>query len=285
MDIAAIGKQFGLNEAETRAAMDALAPVIAAGMRRSAADPDGLQGLLSTVLGGDYDRSLGDRESLTLDRAKPRGDEILGKIFGNNKEMSREVAQRLSTSTGIGSAVLKKLLPVLATAAAGWLAKRMSSRGAAGSDAGGGLGDVLGGGQATGSGGGLGDVVRDILGGGRSDQAPPSRSPQPTPGPREVGTGPSLEDILGDILGGGAQSGRVVVKQLPPDQMGEILKDIFGGNIPGGSAVDLPRHQPSEDTLSRGRKTLDDMLGGGTKPGNAADDLLNSVDRAVRSRQ
>ena len=34
MNIDAIGRQFGLNEAQTRAALDALAPVVAAGMRR-----------------------------------------------------------------------------------------------------------------------------------------------------------------------------------------------------------------------------------------------------------
>jgi hypothetical protein len=36
--------------------------------------------------------------------------------------------------------------------------------------------------------------------------------------------------------------------------------------------------------VTRGRKTLDDMLGGGTRSGNAADDLLDSVDRAIRGR-
>ena len=115
-------------------------------------------------------------------------------------------------------------------------------------------------------GGGLGDILKNVFG-----ERPVPRSSQPAPSP---GSNP-LEDIPGDILGGGASQGRVVVKQVSPDQMGEILKDIFCGS---------PQHQPSEDTVARGRKTLDDMLGGGTKTGKAADDLLNSVENAVRHR-
>src|SRR5262245_17214982 len=106
MDVSAVGRQFGLSEGETRAAVDALAPVIAAGMRRSAGGSQGLQDLLSSVLAGGYDQSLSDERSLSLERAKPRGDEVLGQIFGNDKEVSREVAQRLSASTGIQSAIL-----------------------------------------------------------------------------------------------------------------------------------------------------------------------------------
>jgi hypothetical protein len=285
MDIAAIGRQLGLTEAQTQAAIDSLAPIIAAGMRRTAQDPNGLQDLLSSMLGGGYDRSLRDEESLTLDRAKPSGDQILGQIFGNNKDVSREVAQRLSASTGIGSAVLKKLLPILATVVAGWVAKQMSSGSAASRETSGGPRDVPGGVQPTKNGGGLGDIVRDILGGGQGDQTPLPSPGQPTSRPQETGTGKSLEDVLGDILGGGAQNGRVVVKQIPPDQMRDILRDILGGNAPGGGSADLPRHQPSEDALNRGRKTLDDVLGGGTRGGNAADDLLNSVERSVRTRR
>lgn len=281
MDISVIGRQFGLTEEQTQAAMDALAPVIASGMRRSAQDPGSLQDLLSSVLGGGYDRSLADEDALTLDRAKPRGDQILGQIFGNDKDVSREVAQQLSATTGIGSAVLKKLLPVLATVVAGWVAKQITSGRAMGRDA----RDVPAGGRPAGEGGGLGGIVRDILGGGEAEQAPLPRTRQPTSASNDTASGRSLEDILGDVLGGEAQSGRVIVRQVPADQMGDILRDIFGGNSPAGSSAGLPRHQPSEDALNRGRKTLDDVLGGGTRRGSAADDLLNSVERAVRSRR
>ena len=69
----------------------------------------------------------------------------------------------------------------------------------------------------------------------------------------------------------------MIVKQIPPGQMGDILKDILGGGASGGEAP-----APS---VERGRKTLDDILGKGTKTGDAGDDLLNSVEDAIRRRR
>jgi hypothetical protein len=273
MDLSAIGRQFGLNEEQTRAALDALAPVVAAGVRKNAQSPTGLQDIFKSVLTGGHDSALDDPDAIAFERAKPRGDDILGQIFGD-KEVSRGVTQQLSATSGIGAAILKKLLPIVATMVLGKLAKGMT-----------------GGAQASPGGGGLGDILKDILGGGLGGgsspmPAPQQRAPQPMPTPQEGPTtgrtGNPLEDILNDILAGG-QNGRVVVKQLPPEQMGEILKDIFGGGFPGGAQ--LPgndRAQPSEDAVRRGRRTIEDMTGGGTPSGNMADDLLNSVEKAVR---
>jgi len=39
MDITAIGRQFGLDETQTPAALDALAPVVVADVRRTAQSP------------------------------------------------------------------------------------------------------------------------------------------------------------------------------------------------------------------------------------------------------
>jgi hypothetical protein len=266
MDIAAIGRQFGLNEAQTRAALDQLAPVVAAGVRRTAQTPEGLQEIFKSVLTGGYGRALDDEQAVSFDRAKPAGDDILGQIFGS-KQASREVAQRLSATSGIGAAILKKLLPIVATIVMGAVAKKLGT-GSARADTGG-------------SGGGLGDILKDIVGGGRQPTQP---APQPVPSPQGRGSGNPLEDILGDILSGGKNSGRVVVK--PPDQTGDILRDIFGGNFPGeaGGGTPAPQRQPSQESITRGRNTLDDILGGGTKSGSAADDLLNSVKDAIGRR-
>src|SRR4051794_23417996 len=109
MDIAAIGRQFGLDETQTRAALDALAPVVAAGVRRTAQSPEGLQDIFSSVLTGGHGRAFEDQQAVTFDTAKSTGDDILGQIFGN-KDVSREVAERVSTTSGVGSDILKKLL-------------------------------------------------------------------------------------------------------------------------------------------------------------------------------
>ncbi len=236
MDLSAIGQQFGLNEEQTRAAIEALTPVVAAGVRRNAQSPAGLQDVLSSALNGGHGKNLGTATS--------SGNEILGQIFGS-KDTSREVAQQLSASSGIGAAVLKQLLPIVASIVMGQVAKNM---GGAGQSSGGGglgdiLGDILGGGQQQqsapdASGGGLGDILKDILGGGAAQQ--------PAPSPQQ-GQGGGLEDILKDILGGGNQ-------------------------------------QPSEEAVNHGRKRLDDVLGGGTRQGTDADILLDSVTRSMRGR-
>jgi hypothetical protein len=277
MDLSAIGRQFGLDDAQTRAALEALTPVVASGVRRSAQSPEGLQDILSSVLTGGRARALEDESALQFDTAKSSGDEILGQIFGS-KDVSREVTQQLSASSGIGAAVLKKLLPIVASVVMGQVAKKMGAGGASGGGLGDILGGMLGGGQQQqpqgGSGGGLGDILGDLLGGGK-------QAPQQQQAPS--GQGGSLEDILGEILGGGQGNGRVVTKQVPPDQMGDILKDIFGGNFPGGGQPQ-ERYQPPEEAVNRGRRTLDDILGGGTSQGSDADILLDSVDKAIRRR-
>ena len=158
----------------------------------------------------------------------------------------------------------------------GTLAKKMGSGGAVAGEQVPQLGSA--------GGGGLDDILRDVLGGG--GQAAPQQVPQPRPMPAPgQEPGGSLGDILGDILSGG--QGQVIMKQIPPDQMGEILRDIFGGNLPGGGGggVNLPpQRRPSEEAVTRGRTTLDDILGRGTSSGDAADDLLNSVERTVRGQ-
>jgi hypothetical protein len=290
MDIAAIGRQFGLNDAQTRAALDALAPVVAAGVRRTAQTPEGLQEIFKSVLTGGYGRALDDEQAISPGRAKPAGDEILGQIFGS-KEASRELAQRVSETSGIGTAVLKKLLPVVAMIVMGGVANKIGV-GRARAD----TGAVPGQKPQADSGGGLGDILKDIFGGGQPTQRAPqpvpspqgqrsgSSAPQPVPSPQGQRSGNPLEDILSDILSGGANGGRVVVKQIPPDQMGDILRDIFGRNAPSGAGEAGAQPEPPRESITRGRNILEDILGRGTKTGNTADDLLSSVRDAISRR-
>lgn len=163
MDLSEIGRQFGLNEAQTRAAVEALTPVVAAGMRRNGPSAGGLEDIIRSITQGGAPEET--------DAATSQGNDILGQIFGS-KEVSRGVANELSASSGIGSSILKKMLPIIASIVMAQVAKQMGSRGGS-------------------SGGGLGDILGDILGGGRS----------PAPQPKSTG---GIEDILKDILGGGS---------------------------------------------------------------------------------
>ena len=176
MDLSIIGRQFGLNEQQTKAAFDALAPVVAAGLQRNGNAGGGLGNILDSL----SKSGTGSTDTLTK-----HGNDVLGEIF-KSKDVSRGVANQVSAETGIGAAVLKKMLPVIASIVMAQLATQMTS---GNSSQGGDLGDILGrilGRAADGqSSGGLGDILGQVLGGAGSGQS-----------------GGRLGDILGQVLGG-----------------------------------------------------------------------------------
>ncbi|HQY72973.1 MAG TPA: DUF937 domain-containing protein, partial [Aestuariivirga sp.] len=143
--------------------VEALTPVVAAGMRRNGPSAGGLEDIIRSITQGGAPEET--------DAATSQGNDILGQIFGS-KEVSRGVANELSATSGIGSSILKKMLPIIASIVMAQVAKQMGSRGGS-------------------SGGGLGDILGDILGGSRN----------PAPQPKSTG---GIEDILKDILGGGS---------------------------------------------------------------------------------
>ena len=53
------------------------------------------------------------------------GNSVLGQIFGS-KDVSRSVAQNAAAQSGLQPSLLKKMLPIVAMAAAGYMAKRGS---------------------------------------------------------------------------------------------------------------------------------------------------------------
>jgi hypothetical protein len=266
-----LGQQFGLSREQTLAAVAELAPMVTSGVRRNTREPDGMVSLFEALSGGGHERYLEDDTAVQYDTAKDDGNAILGHLFGR-KEVSREVAMQAAGTTGIGGAILKKMLPVIASMVMGAIFKRIT---------GGAPAPAPRGGSGGGQGGGLGDIISDILGGGQKQQ------------PRGGQGGGGLGDILGDILGGGSGQQRSPAPQpqqrrpAPGGGLDDLLRDILGGGMGGGSTGRSSRRQrPSsynDDAIGRGRNTLDDILGGDTRTGsgNAADDLLESVNRRL----
>ncbi len=130
MDLAELGKQFGLDAAQTQAAIDALAPVVAAGIRRNTQDDGGFADLISALARGNHAQYVDDPAVLESPVVVDDGNAILGHVFGS-KDVSRGVAQQLSASSGIGASVLKKLLPIVAAMVMGQIAKKALGGGAA----------------------------------------------------------------------------------------------------------------------------------------------------------
>ncbi len=181
--VGSIARELGIDEQTARAGAGALLPAIVAGMGRSATGgnttPDPLGGLgglagailggagsssgrasaggggLGAVLGGGLGGGLLDAVLGQDPTPTQPGNDILGNIFGS-KDVSRSVAGEVAAITGIDENTLKRMLPILAMAAAGYLAKQSGGGGSAG-------GGSAGGGSA--GGGMLGGILGAIVSG------------------------------------------------------------------------------------------------------------------------
>lgn len=134
------GRAVGLSPDQTGSALSAIIPQLAAGLHRNASQPGGLESLLGALSGGRHTQYVDDASTLDQAGTVADGNGILSHILGS-KDVSRAVAARASSQTGIGTDVLKKLLPIAATMVMGSLAKRRmaqpSSTGAGAGPAGG----------------------------------------------------------------------------------------------------------------------------------------------------
>lgn len=167
--LGSISKELGLAPAATQAAADALLPAILGGFKKQAQPTGGGLGSLVEMMGGLGGGGLLD--AVIGNNATPTepGNEILGQIFGS-KDVSRTVAGQAAQSTGIDPGILKKMLPLLAMAVAGYLSSQRGGQSATETEpASGGigaiLGQVLGGGKAGGGLGGLTSML-DLNGDG-----------------------------------------------------------------------------------------------------------------------
>lgn len=161
--ISAMARELGVDEGTANTAAGALLPAIVAGMGRSAtggsATPDplgGLGGLAGAILGGGGGQSsaasglggvlgAGLLDAVLGSSPTPTqpGNDILGNIFGA-KEVSRSVAGEVAGVTGLDEGLLKKMLPILAMAVAGYMAKQAGGQGSTAGGGGGALGGILG---------------------------------------------------------------------------------------------------------------------------------------------
>lgn len=174
--IQSMAKELNIDEQTARTGAGALLPAIVAGMGRSAtggsSTPDplgGLGGLAGAVLGGGSSSSgsgglggmLGGAVGGALLESvlgsgptdTARGNDILGNIFGS-KDVSRSVAGEVAAVTGLDEGLLKKMLPILAMAVMGYMAKQATGGGTQAPAGGGGLG-----------GGALGGILGSIVSG------------------------------------------------------------------------------------------------------------------------
>jgi hypothetical protein len=137
-----IASQFGLRPEQATAAIGALMPALAAGLKRNMTTNEA--GLESALASGHHETYIDQPQVLGAPETTADGNAILGHIFGS-KDVSRKVAAGAAERTGIDPAVLKRMLPLLAALAMGAMAKQKKSVpvGGAGAAQSGGLAGML----------------------------------------------------------------------------------------------------------------------------------------------
>jgi hypothetical protein len=152
-----IARELGVSEAQAASGAAALIPAILGGFKKQAQSQTGGLDDLIDMLGQRGGSSLRDEVLAERPTNIGSGNEILGQIFGS-KDVSRTVAGRAATQSGLDPAVLRKMLPMLAMLVGGYMAKQ--GRGPA---------DVQGGSQLGGLASmldldGDGNVLDDVIG-------------------------------------------------------------------------------------------------------------------------
>lgn len=132
--VQALARGFGVEEQQASSAVSALLPALAAGLNRNVAQQGGLEQLLGALAKGNHGSFLDDVSRLGAPTTVHEGNGILGHLLGS-KDVSRQVAQRASAQTGLSEALLKQMLPVVATMAMGALSKQATSTGVLGRSA------------------------------------------------------------------------------------------------------------------------------------------------------
>ena len=167
--------QLGVNEQEAEQAARTALPALLGGIQANTEDPGGASSFAQAVQ--QHDGSLVEG-GVDLNQVDPNdGQKIVNHVFGAQQN---QVVQQLGGVGGSGgSALIQKLLPILAPIVMAYIAKQLTGATSnAGAD--GGLGGLLGG------------LLGGVLGGGGA----PAQQQQ---------SGPDLGSILGGLLGGGTR--------------------------------------------------------------------------------
>ena len=289
-----MARQFGLSQQQAMSAVEALLPAFSVGLKRNAADPMGLGAMMQTWASGNHANYFDNAAQAFNPAGIADGNNVLGQLFGS-KDVSRAVAAQAAAATGIGTDILKQMLPAMASMLMGGLAKQTSGQmNAAGMGAGGNVfGQVIEGMMKQYGGQGqqqqapadnpLGKILEGMFGGGAGQQAQPQASSNPwgdileqmtnaaTGQQRQTqnpaGSNP-LEEILKQMTGG--QAGGQSANPMGDNPLGKILEGMFGGGQAAPQEEDTaqqPQRQTRTPTTSNNPfgDALNDMFKTGQK--------------------
>jgi hypothetical protein len=187
-----LASQFGLSPEQANAAIESLSPALAQGLQNALQSPEGLAQVFNHLTDATHAAAFADPLAAQAPAASGAGGDLLGQIFGGPEGIS-QVAQHIAEQTGIDPKIFNQLMPVVASLAAGGVAKSLSESGL------GGLLAQLNGASAQ---GGLGSIFGQLA----NSLAQPSAAP--AGGQQSAGLGGLIGGLLGSLFGGqsGAQA-------------------------------------------------------------------------------
>jgi hypothetical protein len=216
--MASLSDEFGLTPQQTQAAVEALLPAISMGLKQSTATPEGLGNLFALMARRpDLYAAYDDPRVAFSPEARDAGNAVLSTIFGS-PDASRAIAAQAQNLSGVTSAILKKLLPVIVGMIISGLMRSGSGRAAPQAPQ-----------PAPEQGGGLIDILRQIFG-----QGQPEATNQPGSSPWGI---PPIGDILGTDRGGTESPRKAPPMPVPSDQPVPVPTDTGGQATPGGDLL------------------------------------------------
>ncbi len=118
-NIEALANQFGISGDQAQSVLGQLLPALAQGAQQNS----GLDGLLGALSGGNHSQYIDDPSTLSQPETIEDGNGILGHLLGS-KDASRALASHVAGNTGLSDALIKQMLPVVASLAMGALSKQ-----------------------------------------------------------------------------------------------------------------------------------------------------------------
>lgn len=261
-----LARQYGLSQQQTQAAIEALLPAFSMGLQRQTQDPYAFGSLAQMMTASPFGRIFDANGDGIPDNARSAGTDVLSQIFGS-KEVSNAVAAQAAATSGVGQAVLKQMLPVIAAMVMGGLTKSMQSNG---------LGGILG--QFS-------EMMRGQMPG-----------MQPAPPPQPANPANPLEAILGSLFGNGQApaggqtqgggpfgGGQMPGGQMGMDQMGGMFGQILTGMLGGTQAQPEPERRSARPAPEP--EPEDEAPPAGAGPGAIGLDALNQMFETGRQVQ
>ncbi|MFT0859587.1 DUF937 domain-containing protein [Ancylobacter sp. G4_0304] len=233
-----LARIYAISPEQAQQAVDAVLPAFQLGLERSAQTQAGMLGLIGTMARNPYAQAMQNTGFGFSPQMREQGNDALAAMFGS-PDVSRAVAAQAAATSGLSSALIKQMLPVIASLVLGSLMKGGGASGGGSNP----LPDLLGGmfgGGAGGAGagqprsGGSGNPLEDLLGGMFGGGAGGTGGGQP----RSGGSGNPLEDLLGGMFGGGAGgAGGGQSRSGSGNPLEDLLGGMFGGGGAGGNAT------------------------------------------------